>query len=504
MAPAVFLLALKLLISISLVISIITASFMILNGIAIAVEQPQQLQWQKHIYSEGEGKKKEKKTILLLTKLHNNKNWFFNQLDKESSNNKKNNNNNGEGSSNLLQMCPLESQRNCKLTNDKRLLRRADAVVVHPRDSFDCRDVSRMSRLNDQQRLVFFSFESPVHTYAGEYPKGVIPPSIYADFRQCRDAFNWTMTYRNDSDIPIGYGTFFHQSIKTPSPPPTTTLINNFKQNIEEDFLRKKNMWWKKKSKSIAWVVSNCETASKREQFASELGKFIDIDIFGACGTKKCSCKERASSDNNGLEICHDCYRYIEENYFFYLAFENSLCNQYVTEKLYQPLSRPTGFIVPIVLSAEINSVDSSSSLSSTSTNRQMSTTNATPTAVVDLSFHRFPNYQSMAPPHSVVDSSDFGNSPERLGNYLKSLMISPDRYNRYFDWRQSYQVEDTFTNLQWQMKGFCQLCQRLNNPNEPTKYYNDIHQWWFGDNGDNLPTGNNEEQPNRQCAHQV
>jgi hypothetical protein len=54
-----------------------------------------------------------------------------------------------------------------------------------------------------------------------------------------------------------------------------------------------------------------------------ELSKYIDVDIFGACGTKSCSKRENKK-----------CHEMIKQHYKFYLVFENSKCLGYMTEKL--------------------------------------------------------------------------------------------------------------------------------------------------------------------------
>ena len=61
----------------------------------------------------------------------------------------------------------------------------------------------------------------------------------------------------------------------------------------------------------VAWFVSNCGASNKRLDYAQELRKHISVDIFGACGEKKCG---RSQHSN-----CQDMLR---KNYKFYLAFE--------------------------------------------------------------------------------------------------------------------------------------------------------------------------------------
>jgi hypothetical protein len=48
----------------------------------------------------------------------------------------------------------------------------------------------------------------------------------------------------------------------------------------------------KKKTKLSAWLVSNCKTHSEREEYAKELQKYINIDVYGACGINNSVCKD--------------------------------------------------------------------------------------------------------------------------------------------------------------------------------------------------------------------
>lgn len=67
-----------------------------------------------------------------------------------------------------------------------------------------------------------------------------------------------------------------------------------------------------------------------------ELQKYIAVDIFGKCG-----------------ESCSDkCEDVIISEYLFYLAFENQVCNDYITEKFWR-MGTGSG-IVPIVLKGKI------------------------------------------------------------------------------------------------------------------------------------------------------
>jgi Glycosyltransferase family 10 (fucosyltransferase) C-term len=74
----------------------------------------------------------------------------------------------------------------------------------------------------------------------------------------------------------------------------------------------------------VAWFVSNCNDRNGRLNYARELSKHISVDIYGKCGTKTCPRSTESS-----------CFELLKEDYKFYLAFENSNCKDYITEKLF-------------------------------------------------------------------------------------------------------------------------------------------------------------------------
>eukprot|EP00095_Tigriopus_kingsejongensis_P002499 snap_masked-scaffold64_size435223-processed-gene-2.15 protein:Tk02499 transcript:snap_masked-scaffold64_size435223-processed-gene-2.15-mRNA-1 annotation:"hypothetical protein DAPPUDRAFT_41601" len=136
-------------------------------------------------------------------------------------------------------------------------------------------------------------------------------------------------------------------------------------------------------------MVSNCHTNSERENYANELAKFINVTVMGKCGPMKCK------ADSKSEDIC------LQElkSYKFYLSFENSICDDYVTEKFFQ---RAQDDILTIVMGGT--------------------------------------NYDKVAPPHSHLNVKDF-KSPQALAKYLKYLDGNDEEYLSYFWWRDHYRV---------------------------------------------------------------
>ena len=95
----------------------------------------------------------------------------------------------------------------------------------------------------------------------------------------------------------------------------------------------------KTKRKDAVWVSSHCSTPAKRENLVKELAKYINVDSYGACGNKKCG---------KQYDDLNECAETFVQDYKFYFAFENSICDNYTTEKLYS-LFRDRSNIIPVV-----------------------------------------------------------------------------------------------------------------------------------------------------------
>ncbi|XP_071085993.1 glycoprotein 3-alpha-L-fucosyltransferase A-like [Haliotis cracherodii] len=179
--------------------------------------------------------------------------------------------------------------RSCEISTDEAHISSADAVVVNGVNL----PSSKHPNTDMNQVWIMYGWEAPPHYYSN---------TIFRPDWNGR--FNWTLTYRLDSDIPFPYNRIVY----------TGGSVNI------SDVVRRK-------SRSIAWFVSNCRTPSKREVYVRELRKHIDVDIYGACrNNKSFDCAKRRSFECLGL---------LNTTYRFYLSFENSLCKDYITEKFY-------------------------------------------------------------------------------------------------------------------------------------------------------------------------
>lgn len=243
------------------------------------------------------------------------------------------------------------------------------------------------------------------------------PLRDYTNFELLSDFFNWTMTYRLKSDIPFPYGRIL----------PLTQ--NGESRNVEKpwrafNFTSFQKTLTKRptaffslaqRPKLVAWIVSNCRTHSEREKYVKELSKYVNVTIFGQCGTVKCYSK---------------CDTLVPPNYKFLLSFENSVCEEYITEKFFKRLNQN---LVPIVLGGG--------------------------------------NYSKIAPPHSYIDVLDF-QSPEKLAAYLLHLDQSPEEYLSYFWWKDYYRV------FEIDVPPICELCQMLHD-DKPINSYQNMTSWW-------------------------
>ena len=281
-----------------------------------------------------------------------------------------------------LSLCP-ELLGQCEFTSDLSRIKESDILLFHMRDNLNL-----PPHHLPHQKWVFSVRESSLHTFA--------------NLQSLQGTFNMTMTYARSAHVPWCYGVC---EALSPSSHPNYDKTFNYAA---------------KKKHLVAWFVSNCRTPSKRETYAEALGKHIDVQTYGCGGKYKCSKGDKAICD-----------RRLNDDYKFYLSFENSLCRDYVTEKLWRILQIN---VVPIVLGRS--------------------------------------NYSDILPPHSYIDVRDFA-SPRHLADYLNLLAANDTLYNEFFSWKSKYICErKPFNNG-------CNLCRHALAKRGQSEVVTDLEAEW-------------------------
>uniref|UniRef100_A0AC34FP33 Fucosyltransferase n=1 Tax=Panagrolaimus sp. ES5 TaxID=591445 RepID=A0AC34FP33_9BILA len=283
--------------------------------------------------------------------------------------------------------------KECFYTSDKSLEPFADMLTVN----FGNPLLKNIPKSRNENRMnVFICYESPLHRpLYKEAPK---------------DYFNITVTYRLDSDVTMLYD--FFEPVSDASKAWDQDEVNKI---IDE------------KTNPALYFVSHCDTPSKRELIVEELKKYINITQYGNCNKKFC-------------EKGGDCEIKDIRSHYFTLAFENSDCVDYVTEKVY----RLRKLIVPIILNRNI-----------------------------------LRGIHAKLNPY-VIALSDFKTVKE-LADFLKYLMKNKVEYSKYLEWTKFYkkvQPKDLIDDVQ------CELCEiAWKKKFGYRKVIPDIHQWWGNNN---------------------
>lgn len=287
--------------------------------------------------------------------------------------------------------CPYD---NCALSTNKADIPKSDAVIFKGRH---LPTVYRYSRPNGQI-WIFAEDESPLTYHYG----GGAYSNLY-----WRSAFNWTMTYdKTVADIYLPYGEIWKRN---------TTDHRDF-VNIGRS-----------KTKGAIIITSHCNTLSKRETYINRLQKYIDVDILGSCGRKW----------NCGKQWIHDnCFDILNSTYKFYLAFENALCRNYVTEKVFENFNYDT-----IIISRADK-----------------------PHAINDI----------ILPADAYINTYKY-SSIEKLGKYLNYLISNDTAYARLLQQKSQYYFPGYEHVYQ---RALCNICERMNNQGKYKKVIADLRQW--------------------------
>lgn len=145
--------------------------------------------------------------------------------------------------------------------------------------------------------------------------------------------------------------------------------------------------------KGASFVARNCGSKSGREEIVKGLISFADKlkqkDVFRVDSLSSCL-KNASPPPGVSMKKKVDVMR----SYLFHLSFENSITEDYITEKLWGALASGS---LPVYLGS--------------------------------------PNVEIHSPPHSIINAADF-DTPESLGEYLVKVASNKTLYESYHAWR--------------------------------------------------------------------
>ncbi|KAM3911252.1 alpha-(1,3)-fucosyltransferase 7 [Leptodactylus fuscus] len=267
--------------------------------------------------------------------------------------------------------------KNCRLTDDRNMFNQSDVVVFHHKELSSGTHRMPAGPRPARQMWVWAALESPSNV------KGL---------SKWNNTFNWTLTYREDSDIFVPYG----------------QMVPNLAMALNDTM----------KTGLVSWVVSNYRRGQERAKFYKEFSSYCKVDVYGKASRKP---------------LCPSCLLPKMSKYLFYLALENSIHKDYITEKLWRNAFL-TG-AVPIVLGPPRE------------------------------------NYEKFIPSDSFIHVSDFP-SPKHLAEFLEAM--TPQRYQEFFRWRQVYGVK---VYNDWRER-FCMICSKYSSLPKK-KVYTDMEGWF-------------------------
>jgi hypothetical protein len=178
----------------------------------------------------------------------------------------------------------------------------------------------------------------------------------------------------------------------------------------------------------VAWFVSNCKTQSQREEYVEALAKYIPVDVYGECGSFTCG-----SRHQNNRSYCDKTLLSDPGSYKFYLSFENSLCDGYVTEKLWRLLKED---VLQVVMGAV--------------------------------------NYSALLPEQTFLNVADFA-SPKELSEYLYHLDADDVLYDIYLRRKKSIKMVLDGVDEPYH----CRVCRYLHLHNHERQIQKDLVQFW-------------------------
>lgn len=208
-------------------------------------------------------------------------------------------------------------------------------------------DLSQFSVLMFDSVELFINKRLPLPTQRYDNQKfvffGTEPASRWPINPYYNNVFNWTFTYKLDSDIvsPNIVVRGQDSTIIGPKKDMHWISVNNMAPLSREVVLK-----LEQKTKAVVWFVRGCEELTPHKKyvltFKSELARYNHtVDVLGFCPQSGIDIQFCSEEDPNS-----SCTQLIRSKYRFYLSFETDMSEDYVTKQLLIALKH---YAVPIV-----------------------------------------------------------------------------------------------------------------------------------------------------------
>lgn len=207
----------------------------------------------------------------------------------------------------------------CSSTTNESDIPIADVVVLH----YFGQDVKLPSTKYCGQRYVMFTKEPPHHFDIHWSDTNKNSPDLTAWLKYAKlQVMDYTSTYRLDSDVPFTYQLApkqLERALLQPGIP------------IEQ----------RDSVFPVAWIASNCKTPNDRIGYVRDLMKHVGVKSYGKCLN---NAKIVVPTQSHGWQ---QAAAEAIGRHKFYLAFENSNCDYYVTEKLVRAIEYG---VIPVIM----------------------------------------------------------------------------------------------------------------------------------------------------------
>ncbi|CAF1290250.1 unnamed protein product [Rotaria sordida] len=299
--------------------------------------------------------------------------------------------------------CP--SKHRCLWSCDHKKFREADALIFHAYD-IPLYRTSMPSRSETKPNSVWILWS--------DEPPSIINYGLFNSYH-----FNWTISYKLNSEVSIATYGLFSQRDKLLS-------NNEYQQWMRKEFSNRIN--------GALWFVSNCNAKKRLELFHNlKYSSKLLIEGYGRC------------VDNYPLHLCSS-FSQCEHDYMskfkFYLSFESNTCQDYITEKFYKAFYYG---LIPIVYGPERS------------------------------------DYNRLAPKNSFIHIDDFDEDMNKLAMHLEEIHTNITLFSMYHEWRKNYEI--IIDSKALERVRMCELCQRLINIRKGEMTYYDNIEKFYTDN---------------------